>query len=87
MSVRVVGEADVELPHYVAACYVRTQDATGEFRRYKVSLTDDIINDRSILAGKRIDDHDYGDTPDGPTTAVYDAAREWFKKQGYEVYE
>jgi len=85
MSVTVVGETETNFEGYRAACNVRTTDATGQVRRYKVSLTDDVINDRTILAGKRSDDHDYDKTPDGPTSAVYDAAREWFDEQGYEV--
>lgn len=86
MTVTVVGSAEPDLDKYAAACYVKTVDATGHRRRYKVSLTNDVINGRTILAGKRIDEHDYErDTPDGPTSAVYDAAREWFDEQGFEV--
>lgn len=71
-----------------AAVLVETTDATGETRRYRVTLTGDVLNGKSIFAGKRVDAHDYDrDTPDAPTSAVYEAAREHFRAQGYEVYD
>jgi len=81
-----VEPAEPDLDRYPAACVVTTEDATGQRREYRVSLTNDSINGRRILAGKRIDEHDYDrQTPDAPTSAVYDMAREHFAEEGYEL--
>jgi len=77
MSIEVVREAEPLKDRDRGACIVVTESAT-EKRRYRISCTDDVVNGRNALAGKRVDDHDYDRTPDGPTSAVYDAAREWF---------
>ena len=86
MAIEVTEEVEPELSRHKARCIVETVDAKGEKRRYEVSLTDDVINGRSILAGKRVDDHEYDrETPDSPTQAVYDAARSWFNDAGYPI--
>lgn len=84
--IEAVEERDPALDRYRGAVLIRSVDAAGEERRYEVSLTDDVINGRSILAGKRVDEHEYErDTPDAPTSAVYDTAREWFRSNGFDV--
>lgn len=85
--IEVVTERQPNIDRYQGTVLVRSVNAVGEERRYEVSLTDDVLNGRSILAGKRVDEHDYDrDTPDAPTSAVYDAARNWFKSaDGFDV--
>jgi hypothetical protein len=86
MTVEVTSEVPPELDRYRSACRVRSVDALGAERTYRVSLTNDVINGRTLLAGKRTDEHEYDhDTPDAPTSRVYDVAREWFAENGYEV--
>jgi hypothetical protein len=86
MTVEVLEEADAG-ERYRAACIVETTDATGATRRYRVSLTGDFIGGRYLLAGKRVDEHDHDRTPDAPSQAAYDAAREWFRAEGHAVDE
>lgn len=84
--IEVVNEVPPGLDRYPAAVLVRSVDAAGNKRQYQVSLTTDVINGRTVLAGKRVDGHEYDNkTPDAPTSAVYDAAREWFDRNGYDV--
>lgn len=86
MTAEVIEEAEDERNE--ASCIVETVDATGGTRRYQVSLTDEVIGGRSLLEGRRIDDHDYDrNTPDSPPQSVYDTARSWFSENGYPVHE
>jgi len=88
MPTEVIEEVEPELSRHKASCIIETVDAAGETRQYQVSLTDDVIGGRSVLEGKRIDDHDYDrNTPDSPPQPVYDTARSWFSENGYPVHE
>lgn len=72
----------------LAGCEIVTKNAAGEIRRYHIDLTnDDTFDDGYLMAGKRIDDHDYDRSPDAPSQAAWDAARGHFRERGFDVHE
>jgi len=75
----------------LAACKIVTVDATGTEREYRVGLTDQLMGDGdqfgALMAGKRIDEHDFDrKTPDGPSTTAWNAARDHFESMGFDVF-
>ena len=83
MTVSTIPKPDADRPTVV----VRTTDATETTRKYRIALGPEELDDGIVLGGKRIDDG----VPDdgqvhGPSQQAWDAAREYFRDQGYEVH-
>ena len=80
-----VNETDTDL----ARVRVTTEDATGTERVYRISLpASECIDGAYVMAGRRVDDDAPEDEPagGGPSSGAYDAAREYFREQGFEVF-
>ncbi|MFW6435704.1 MAG: hypothetical protein ACOCY1_04915 [Halovenus sp.] len=80
-----VNETDTDL----ARVRVTMEDAVGTERVYEISLpASECIDGAYVMSGRRVDD----DAPEdqlaggGPSSGAYDAAREHFRKQGFDVF-
>lgn len=70
----------------VDAVEITTTDATGAERVYKMSVGQERLSGGYIVCGKRVDDG----APDepaggGPSRRVWNAAREHFRSEGWEI--